>query len=89
MDLGESVMTVGKLPSNNVDSVSLPLSEEERPDDMSDEEYEDFIDKKLSGKAKKQLEQKAYVLEEIRDFVELKPNEAAQVVRAIMATEET
>lgn len=89
MDLGESVMTVGKLPSNDLDNVSLPISEEERPDDMTEEEYEDFIDKKLTGKAKKQLEQKAYVLEEIRDFVELKPNEAAQVVRAIMATEES
>lgn len=66
----------------------LQVEEIEKPEDMSDEEYEDFIDKKLSGKARKQLEQKAYVMEEIKDFVELKPNEAAQVIRALMATEE-
>ena len=89
MDMGESVLTVSELPSGKTGTVSLPLSEdEERPDDMTEEEYEDFIDKKLSGKAKKQLEQKAYVLEEIKDFVELKPNEAAQVVRAVMSNSE-
>lgn len=85
MDLGESVVTVRKLSSEDSDTVSLPLSEQEKPEDMTEEEYEDFIDKRLSGQAKKQLEQKAYVLEEIRDFVELKPNEAAQVVRAVMS----
>lgn len=88
MDLGESEVTVRKLSSENSDTVSLPLSQEGKPEDMTEEEYEDFIDKKLSGQAKKQLEQKAYVLEEIRDFVELKPNEAAQVVRAIMSNDE-
>lgn len=87
MDMGEPVLTVSELPSGNTGTTaSLPVSEGgERPDDMSEEEYEDFIDKKLSGKAKHQLEQKAYVLEEIKDFVELKPNEAAQVVRAVMS----
>ncbi|MEX2462861.1 MAG: flagellar basal-body MS-ring/collar protein FliF [Balneolaceae bacterium] len=88
MDMGESGLAIGRIQSNGVDTVSLPISEGENPDNMTEEEYEDFIDKKLSGKVKKQLEQKAYVLEEIRDFVELKPNEAAQVVRAIMSIEE-
>ncbi len=56
--------------------------------DMDEEEYEDFIDKKLSGKTRKQLEQKAYVMEEIKDFVELKPSESAQVMRALMTNDE-
>lgn len=88
MDLGEPVMAYKNLPTDKTNTVSLPISEDERPEDMTEEEYEDFIDKKLTGQARKQLEQKAYVLEEIKDFVELKPNEAAQVVRAIMSNSE-
>lgn len=60
---------------------------EEEGDEMS-EEGEDFIDKKISGKARKQLEEKTYVMEEIKDYVELKPLEAAQVVRALMTEDE-
>lgn len=57
-------------------------------EDMDEEEYEDFIDRKLSGKARKQLEQKEYALEEIRDFIELKPTEASKVIRAYMTLDE-
>ena len=69
---------------------NLELTEEERQslEAMSDEEAEDFIDKKLTEKSRKQLEQKAYVMEEIKDFVELKPAEAAHVIRAMMTLED-
>lgn len=91
MELGESPLLVSATVNGNVrgtlTSGSGVSSKAEIPEDMSEEEYEDFIDKKLSGKAKKQLEQKAYVMEEIKDFVELKPNEAAQVVRAMISNE--
>ncbi|TVQ66270.1 MAG: flagellar M-ring protein FliF [Balneolaceae bacterium] len=91
MDLGESPFMVSASVNGNVKGTlttgSVPVVSSEKPEDMTEEEYEDFIDKKLSGKAKKQLEQKAYVIEEIKDFVELKPIEAAQVVRAIISNE--
>ena len=69
---------------------NLELTDEERQslEAMSDEEAEDFIDKKLTEKSRKQLEQKAYVMEEIKDFVELKPAEAAHVIRAMMTLED-
>lgn len=72
---------------------SIPLAENEpaqldQMEQMKDEESEDFIDRKLSGKARKQLEQKNYVMEEIKEFVEYKPSEAAQVIRALMSSDE-
>ena len=68
----------------------IELTEEEKKtlEGMSEEEAEDFIDKKLTDKSRKQLEQKAYVMEEIKDFVELKPAEAAHVIRAMMTLED-
>ena len=72
-----------KLPDG---SEPISVYEEETPENMNEEEYEEFIDKKLSGNAKKQLKEKTYVMEEIKDFVELKPLEAAQVIRAVMTS---
>ncbi|MCH8557578.1 MAG: flagellar M-ring protein FliF [Balneolia bacterium] len=57
--------------------------------DEEDEETPEFIDKKNSGKIRKQLEEKTFALEEIKDFVELKPLEAAQVLRAMMIKDES
>jgi len=76
-----------KMPSNSGEYPKNHISiiEEE---EGSDEEGEEFIDKKLSGQARKQLEEKTYVMEEIKDYVELKPLEAAQVVRALMTNDE-
>ena len=73
--------------SNQFDDVPY-VEEEKNMEDLGEEEYEDFIDRKLSGKARKQLEQKEYALEEIRDFIELKPSEASKVVRAYMTRDE-
>jgi len=73
--------------SNQFDDVPY-VEEEKNMEDLDEEEYEDFIDRKLSGKARKQLEQKEYALEEIRDFIELKPSEASKVIRAYMTLEE-
>jgi flagellar M-ring protein FliF len=53
---------------------------------MADEEQEEFLQHQLTGHELKQLEQKTHVLEEIKDFVEIKPSEAAQVMRAMMTT---
>lgn len=57
-------------------------SEEEGP--MTEEE-DDFYNRKLSSSARKQIEGKAFVTDEIRDFIELHPKEAANVIRSMMA----
>lgn len=77
-----------KMPANAVEYPKDGISIVEEKDENMDEEGEDFIDKKLSGQARKQLEEKTYVMEEIKDYVELKPLEAAQVVRAMMTNED-
>lgn len=76
------------LPGGDLNQGAFQPGSPDGLQDMNEEEYEDFIDKKLSGKARKQLEQKAYVMEEIKDFVELKPSESAQVMRALMTNDE-
>lgn len=81
-------MSLPKPSEPDLDQLALTDEEKENMDKMSEEEVEDFIDKKLTAKSRKQLEQKAYVMEEIKDFVELKPAEAAQVVRSIMTLED-
>ncbi len=81
-------MSLPKPSEPDLDQLALTEEEKESMDSMSEEEVEDFIDKKLTAKSRKQLEQKAYVMEEIKDFVELKPAEAAQVVRSIMTLDE-
>ncbi|REL38684.1 flagellar M-ring protein FliF [Rhodohalobacter sp. SW132] len=77
-------------PKEKTDIEQLDLTDEEKLslEGMSDVEIEDFVDKKLTAKSRKQLEQKAYVMEEIKDFVELKPAEAAHVIRAMMTLED-
>lgn len=86
----EVAMSVPSLPTaeNKLDELELTDEEKQSLEAMSEEEAEDFIDKKLTSKSRKQLEQKAYVMEEIKDFVELKPAEAAHVVRAMMTLED-
>lgn len=84
---GEPEVMFG-LPGRDFENIPLTEKEQQSLEDMSEEEVEDFIDKKLSGKARKQLEQKTYVMEEIKDFVELKPSESAQVLRTLMTIEE-
>lgn len=83
-------MSMPSLPSaeSNLDELELTDEEKQSLEAMSEEEAEDFIDKKLTSKSRKQLEQKAYVMEEIKDFVELKPAEAAHVIRAMMTLED-
>ncbi len=76
-----------KLPADDYQKVPVSMYEDDGEGD-DEEEGEDFIDKKLSGKARKQLQEKTYVMEEIKDYVELKPLEAAQVMRAIMTSDE-
>jgi flagellar biosynthesis/type III secretory pathway M-ring protein FliF/YscJ len=85
--MGDSQLLM-KMPSNANDYSKNGISIIEENEEEMDEEGEDFIDKKLSGQARKQLEEKTYVMEEIKDYVELKPLEAAQVVRALMTSEE-
>jgi flagellar M-ring protein FliF len=86
---GELEGALVKAPESSNQFDDVPYVEEEKNmEDMDEEEYEDFIDRKLSGKARKQLEQKEYALEEIRDFIELKPTEASKVIRAYMTLEE-
>ncbi len=73
------------------DFSDVPYVEQENEmtnENSEDEEPEDFIDRKLSGQARRQLAQKEYVLEEIRDFIELKPAEASKVIRAYMTMDE-
>jgi flagellar M-ring protein FliF len=86
---GELEGALVKTPESSNQFDDVPYVEEEKNmEDLDEEEYEDFIDRKLSGKARKQLEQKEYALEEIRDFIELKPSEASKVIRAYMTLEE-
>ncbi|WP_340103511.1 flagellar basal-body MS-ring/collar protein FliF [Rhodohalobacter sp. 8-1] len=84
----EVAMSLPPTPEKNMDELELTDEEKQSLEGMSDEEAEDFIDKKLTDKSRKQLEQKAYVMEEIKDFVELKPAEAAHVIRAMMTLED-
>ncbi len=51
------------------------------------EEEENFYNRKLSSEARNKLEDKSFVLDEIRDFVEVQPNDAASVIRAMMSEE--
>lgn len=44
-----------------------------------------FYERKLSSAARKQLDDKSNVVDEIRDFIELQPDDAASVVRAMLA----
>ncbi len=62
------------------DDMDEGYSEEEG---MSEAE-ENFYNRKLSSEARKQLDDKSFVVEEIRDFIELQPDDAASVVRAMM-----
>jgi flagellar biosynthesis/type III secretory pathway M-ring protein FliF/YscJ len=87
MSLPET-QTESPLQGANLEELDLTEEEKQSLEGMSDEEAEDFIDKKLTAKSRKQLEQKAYVMEEINDFVSLKPEEAANVIRAIMTLED-
>lgn len=87
ISIPESQVTFG-LPGGNINQAAFQPASPDNIPDVDDDEFEDFIDKKLSGKARKQLEQKAYVMEEIKDFVELKPSESAQVMKALMTNDE-
>lgn len=49
------------------------------------EEEDDFYNRKLSPAARKQIEGKQQMLDEIRDFVEMHPQDAANVVRSMIA----
>jgi len=84
----ELSMALPPSPQQNLDELELTDEEKLSLEEMSEEEAEDFIDRKLTNKSRKQLEQKAYVMEEIKDFVELKPAEAAHVIRAMMTLED-
>lgn len=78
-------LVIGSIGSGHDQMDSFPLEEgSENSLEFLDENEEDFIDRKLSGSAQRQLEQKAYVMEEIKEFIEMKPAEAAQVMRVIM-----
>lgn len=77
----------GLPPSGDLERLQTADGGAPQLEEMNDEEIEDFIDSKMSGKARKQLQQKAYVMEEIRDFVELKPLDAAKVMRALMTSD--
>lgn len=86
---GEMEGAMVKASESSKEYDDVPYVEEDKDtSELDDEEYEDFIDRKLSGKARKQLEQKEYALEEIRDFIELKPTEASKVIRAYMTLDE-
>ncbi len=61
--------------------------QEQDEEGIMSEEEEDFYNRKLSSTARKQLDDKSFVTEEIRDFIEMQPDDAANVVRAMMATE--
>ncbi|MEX1213286.1 MAG: flagellar basal-body MS-ring/collar protein FliF [Balneolaceae bacterium] len=50
-------------------------------------DMDEFVSNKLSLRARKQLELNDQVLDEIKEFAEGKPAEAAQVVRALMASD--
>ncbi len=67
----------------------VTLSEDEYresdEDDPMTEKEEDFYNRKLSSAARKQIEGKAYVTDEIRDFIEMHPQDAANVIRSMMA----
>lgn len=86
MKAGETGL-LATMPNYNMQNIPVSVYEENGGGDSDDGPDEDFIDKKLSGKAKKQLKEKTYVMEEIKDFVELKPLEAAQVVKALMTSD--
>ncbi len=61
---------------------------EETPEgaDMGQEE-EDYYNKKLSTSARRQLKDKSFILEEIREFVDAQPEDAANVVRVLLSAE--
>ena len=63
--------------------------DEEQVTEMEQKEISGETDDEAADEfAPKQLEEKKYAMEDIRDFVELKPAEAAQVVRVMLVADE-
>ena len=76
----------GEFPEGQDVEVAGEGEEQDEQAIMSEEE-EDFYNRKLSSSARKRLDDKSFVTEEIRDFIEMQPDDAANVVRAMMSTE--
>jgi len=71
-------------PDTAVQNISI---EEEQAESL-ESGSEKLGGKNLDADAPKQIKQKSYSLEEIKNFVELKPLEAAQVMRALMISDD-
>lgn len=66
-----------------------PKEDGEQVTEMEQKEISGETEEKQTDEfAPKQLEQKKYAMEDIRDFVELKPAEAAQVIRVMLVEDE-
>ncbi len=61
-------------------------TKKESDEDGMSEAEESFYNRKLSSAARKKIDDQSFVVEEIRDFIELQPEDAASVVRAMMST---
>ncbi len=88
MEMPDQVM-VG-LPDGSRESVPLMEGDANHKslEEMEEDEKENFVDRKLSENDRKQLKEKQFAMEEIQDFFELKPAEAAQTIRAFMTLDE-
>lgn len=78
--LGLSDQSANALWSQDDNEQVTEMEQKEISGETEEEQEEEF--------APKQLEQKKYAMEDIRDFVELKPAEAAQVVRVMLVADE-
>lgn len=61
------------------------MEEEGGEGEAMSEAEENFYNRKLSSEARKKLDDQSFVVEEIRDFIELQPEDAASVVRAMIS----
>ncbi|MDI6401986.1 flagellar basal-body MS-ring/collar protein FliF [Balneolaceae bacterium ANBcel3] len=73
-------------PELKIDDDSDMDEEQQRKSGMGEEE-ENYYNRKLSKEAQKEIAHKSFIMDEIRDFVELQPDDAASVIRAILNTE--
>ncbi len=79
----EGIQVMTNSPNNGLKNVA-ETDYESYKDQNESGQSKRFIDENKSQESRKQLKEKTLVVEEIKDYVELKPREAAQVVRAMM-----
>lgn len=78
------VLYRGITNGNDMEIRDEEMEGNEKEEEGMSEAEENFYNRKLSSDARKKLDNNSFVVEEIRDFIELQPDDAANVVRAMM-----